>query len=146
MVQFFWPPKGQSGQKMLFKKGTFCNFLPFLGLTSNAHVEWFLIPFHSVQPLAGPSLGIGFSLSLSVSLSVSDPLLLNSDSDQGWIWWPLRQFLGPLGRLGVSTWVAGGLHGGWGATLGDQNLNGTKCILDLRFFTLTSWPIVQSFF
>ena len=33
---FFWPPKGPSGQKMLFKKGTFCNFLPFLGLTSNA--------------------------------------------------------------------------------------------------------------
>ena len=33
---FFWPPKGPSGQKMLFKKGTFSNFLPFLGLTSNA--------------------------------------------------------------------------------------------------------------
>ena len=33
---FFWSPKGPSGQKMLFKKGTFCNFLPFLGLTSNA--------------------------------------------------------------------------------------------------------------
>ena len=32
MVQFFWP----SGQKTLFSKGTFCNFLPFLGLTSNA--------------------------------------------------------------------------------------------------------------
>ena len=35
VVQFFWPPKGPSGQKMLFKKGTFCNFWPFLGLTSN---------------------------------------------------------------------------------------------------------------
>ena len=32
----FWPPKGPSGQKTLFKKNTFCNFLPFLGLTPDA--------------------------------------------------------------------------------------------------------------
>ena len=36
VVQFFWPPRGPSGQKMLFKKGTFLQFFPFLGLTSNA--------------------------------------------------------------------------------------------------------------
>ena len=33
---FFWTPKGPSGEKILFNIGTFCNILPFLGLTSNA--------------------------------------------------------------------------------------------------------------
>ena len=33
---FFCPPKGPHGQKTLLKKSTICNFLPFLGLTSNA--------------------------------------------------------------------------------------------------------------
>ena len=34
----FWDQHKQwpGGQKMLFRKGTFCNFLPFYGLTSDA--------------------------------------------------------------------------------------------------------------
>ena len=36
MVQFFLTPQGAKWSKMLFKKSTFCNFLPVLGLTSNA--------------------------------------------------------------------------------------------------------------
>ena len=88
---FFWPPLGAKCQNTLFNKGTFCNFFPYLSLTSDAifSVIWpSRIVFNTILENYKKNLSKnGFGICLICRI-VFNAILENytEESFQKWFW------------------------------------------------------------